>query len=101
MNKDTCSGYLLQKLRSVNSLPDKQLAVTGTDFLFPAATTVSTTLNFAMMFLLTYPNVQTKMQQELDKVVGRDRLPTLDDRARSVDTSVLIKNIIRKRAGLT
>jgi cytochrome P450 len=50
--------------------------------LFPASTTVSSTLNFALAFLLNYPEVQSKMQQELDEVVGRDRLPTLDDRAR-------------------
>jgi cytochrome P450 len=66
----------------INSLPDEQLVVTGSDLLFPVATTVSTTLNFALAFLLNYPEVQTKMQQELDKVVGRDRLPTLDDRKR-------------------
>jgi len=75
--------------------------VIGTDFMFPAATTVSTTLNFAMVFLLKYPEVQSKMQQEMDTVVGRDRLPTLDDRKRSVETSVLIKNIIRNREMLT
>ena len=101
INKRTCSAYLLQRLSSVNALPDEQLAVTGTDLLFPSTTTVSSTLHFALVFLLNYPNVQTKMQQELDNVVGRDRLPTLDDRARSVETSVLIKNIISKRAGLT
>jgi len=82
MNKAPCSAYLLQRLHSINSLPDEQLLVSATDLLFPAATTVSTTLNFAMVFLLKYPKVQTKMQQEMDKVVGRDRLPNLDDRAR-------------------
>jgi cytochrome P450 len=50
--------------------------------MFPASTTMTTTLNFALIFLLNYPEVQTKMQQELDNIVGRDRLPTLDDRAR-------------------
>ena len=75
--------------------------MTGTELLIPANTTVSSTLNFALVFLLTYPEVQTKMQQEMDTVVGRDRLPTLDDRARSVETSVLIKNIIRNIAVLT
>jgi len=101
MNKDTCSAYFLQRIRSINSLPDEQLAVTGTELLIPATTTVSSTLHFAMVVLLNYPEVQTKMQQEMDTVVGRDRLPTLDDRARSVETSVLIKNIIRNRAVLT
>jgi len=75
--------------------------VTGIDLLFPATTTVSSTLNFALVFLLNYPEVQSKMQQEMDKEVGRDRLPNLDDRARSVEISVLIKNITRNRAVLT
>jgi cytochrome P450 len=101
MIKATCSAYVLQRLQSINSLPDEQLVVTGTDLLLPAASAVSTTLNFAFAFLVNYPEVQTKMQQELDNVVGRDRLPNLDDRARSVETSVLIENIIRNRAMLT
>ena len=101
MKKNSYSAYFLQRVRSINSLPDEQLAVTATDLLFPAATTVSSTLNFAMVFLLKHPEVQSKMQQEMDKEVGRDRLPTLDDRARSVEISVLIKNIIRNTAVLT
>jgi len=101
MKKETCSAYLIHRLRSINFLPDEQLAVTCTDLLFPAATTVSSTLNFSMVFLLKHPEVQSKMQQEMDKEVGRDRLPTLDDRARSVEISVLTKNIMRNRAVLT
>jgi hypothetical protein len=66
------------------SLVEQQLHVLGHDYLFPASTTVTATLNFAVAFLINYPEVQTNMQQELDDVVGLDRLPTLDDRARSV-----------------
>jgi cytochrome P450 len=55
------------------------------DYLLPGSTTVTATLSFAVAFLLNYPEVQTKMQEELDTIVGRDRLPTLDDRARSVN----------------
>jgi len=71
-----------EKTEEMSSFSDEQLIVAATDLLFPAVTTVSTTLNFSMVFLLKYPEVQTKMQQELDNVVGRDRLPTLDDRER-------------------
>jgi cytochrome P450 len=66
-------------------LSEEQLRVVCMDYLLPASTTVTATLNFAMAFLLNYPEVQTKMQEELDTKVGRDRLPTLDDRARLVD----------------
>jgi cytochrome P450 len=68
---------------------EEQLHVVGVDYLFPASTTVTATLNFAMAFLINYPDVQTKMQEELDDVVGRDRLPTLDDRMRSVNGDAL------------
>ena len=59
---------------------DEQFHVAGIDYLFPASTTVTATLNFATIFLLNYPEVQVKMQNELDAAIGRDRLPTLDDR---------------------
>jgi cytochrome P450 len=69
----------------MDSLSEEQLHALCLDYLLPGSTTVTATLNFAMAFLLNYPEVQTKMQEELDIKVGRDRLPTLDDRARSVN----------------
>ena len=42
--------------------------------------TTSTTLRWAIAFLTNFPETQTKIQQELDNVVGHDRLPSLDDR---------------------
>ena len=42
--------------------------------------TTSTTLRWAIAFLTNFPETQLKIQQELDDVVGGDRLPSLDDR---------------------
>ena len=42
--------------------------------------TISTTLRWAIAFLANFPEIQSKIQQELDDVVGGDRLPSLDDR---------------------
>jgi len=86
-----------EKTEEISSFSDEQLAVIGTDFMFPAATTVSTTLNFAMVFLLKYPEVQSKMQQEMDTVVGRDRLPTLDDRKRLPYNEAFLREVMRKQ----
>ncbi|KAI0348497.1 cytochrome P450 [Trametopsis cervina] len=44
-----------------------------------ADTTVNAILSFFLAIMIT-PEVQTKAQAELDRVIGRDRLPTLDDR---------------------
>ena len=44
--------------------------------------TMSMSLGFSLLYMLVHPNVQKAVQKELDAVVGRDRSPTLQDRAR-------------------
>lgn len=48
--------------------------------MFPAAIACGHTLNFYFAYLLNYPTVQTNIQEEIDRVVGKARLPNLDDR---------------------
>ncbi|XP_075059830.1 cytochrome P450 1B1 [Mixophyes fleayi] len=43
--------------------------------------TLSTSLQWLIFFLIRYPEVQKKMQFEVDKVIGRDRLPCVDDQS--------------------
>lgn len=42
--------------------------------------TTSKSLGFGFLYMLLYPEVQRKAQEEIDRVVGRDRMPTLNDR---------------------
>lgn len=39
------------------------------------------TFMWAILLLMHYPEVQTKVQQEIDQIIGRDRLPDMNDRA--------------------
>lgn len=48
--------------------------------MFPAPVTIAQTLNYLWVHLVNYPEVQEKVQEEIDRVVGRSRLPNLDDR---------------------
>lgn len=50
------------------------------DFFVAGGETTSTTLRWAVLLLSYHPDVQRKMQEEIDLIVGRERLPTLDDR---------------------
>lgn len=50
------------------------------DFFMAGSETTSTTLTWAMLYMVRYPQVQRKVQEELDTVVGRNRNPTLQDR---------------------
>ena len=42
--------------------------------------TTSTTLRWAVLLLSYFPDVQRKLQTEIDVLVGKERRPTLEDR---------------------
>ncbi|MEE6517777.1 hypothetical protein FKM82_028237, partial [Ascaphus truei] len=59
--------------------------------LFGAGTeTTSTTLRWALLFMLCYPGVQRKVQEEIDRVIGRARSPTMNDQLQMAYTSAVI-----------
>jgi hypothetical protein len=45
--------------------------------------------------MLTHSQVQVKAQQELDSVVGRDRLPEFSDRASLPYVNAILKEVLR------
>jgi cytochrome P450 len=45
--------------------------------------------------MLRYPNIQKKAQDELDSVIGRERLPTFEDRPRLPFIDAVCKEILR------
>ena len=65
------------------------------DLLFAGAETTSTVLNWSLLILTKYPVIQEKIQDELDQVCGRDRLPNLDDRSSLHYTDAVIHEILR------
>ncbi|GAB6023286.1 Cytochrome P450 2 sub R member 1 [Chamberlinius hualienensis] len=58
--------------------------------------TTSTTLQWAFLFLAFEQDAQRKVQQELDKVVGRFRMPSLGDFTQLPYTEALIMEVHRK-----
>ncbi|CAE6484159.1 unnamed protein product [Rhizoctonia solani] len=59
-----------------------------------ADTTVSAISTF-FLAMLHYPETQEKAQQEIDKVIGKDRLPNFTDRASLPYVEALYKEVIR------
>lgn len=53
-----------------------------------------------MLALATYPDVQAKLKEELFRVVGTDRLPTLQDRESLPYLQAVIKEAMRWRPAL-
>ncbi|CAB3239007.1 unnamed protein product [Arctia plantaginis] len=72
-----------------------QLVLTCVDYSFPAASAVQFTLTFLVERLLLQPEIQDKIHEEIDRVVGRDRLPNLDDRRNMPYVEACIREILR------
>jgi cytochrome P450 len=62
--------------------------------LTPTIETVSS-MNSLFLALVLFPQVQRRARAELDVVIGRDRLPTFDDRPRLPYIEALCKELMR------
>ena len=64
------------------SFTDKQLLAVCLDMFVAGSETTTKTLGFALLYLIRNPDIQKKLQEEIDEVIGRERYPTLEDRVR-------------------
>ena len=62
--------------------------------IFAAGTeTTSSTVLWCILHMMAYPEVQSRVQAELDHVVGRNRLPCLDDQDSLPYTSAVLLEV--------
>ncbi|XP_046930367.1 cytochrome P450 1A1 isoform X2 [Lynx rufus] len=61
-------------------LSDEKIVNVVSDLFGAGFDTVTTAISWCLMYLVTSPNVQEKIQKELDTVIGRERQPQLSDR---------------------
>ncbi|KAI5632194.1 cytochrome p450 domain-containing protein [Phthorimaea operculella] len=73
----------------------EQLIMTCVDYMLPTATGGETVLTILLEHIMMHPEVQDKVHEEIDRVVGRERLPTLDDRPSMPYTEACIREALR------
>uniref|UniRef100_A0A7N4PMV6 Cytochrome P450 n=1 Tax=Sarcophilus harrisii TaxID=9305 RepID=A0A7N4PMV6_SARHA len=97
--RDLTDSFLMEieKAKGIpgSSFNFKNLRMVTGDLFFAGMATTSTTLQWALLLLLHHPDVQQKVQEEVDQVIGRDRKPTMKDQAHMHFTNAVIHEVQR------
>ncbi|XP_057633337.1 cytochrome P450 2C42-like isoform X3 [Chionomys nivalis] len=73
----------------------ENLTATLSNMIHGGTETLRTTMRFALLLLLKHPHVTAKVQEEIERVVGRQRSPCLQDRKQMPYTDAVIHEIQR------
>ncbi|XP_035676719.1 cytochrome P450 2D28-like [Branchiostoma floridae] len=69
----------------------RQVFLAGTD-------TTATTLHWAVLFMILHPDIQQKVQQEIDSVLGPNQDPSMEHRSKMPYTEATLSEISRMAA---
>ncbi|KAL4226039.1 hypothetical protein ACF0H5_014027 [Mactra antiquata] len=85
------------KMSSVqtDSLTDDHLVQILSDIFFAGIDTSRFTLYWIINHMIAYPDIQLKVQREIDHVVGKDRLPKMSDRDDLCYTEAVLNESMR------
>ena len=73
----------------------EQLHHSVRDLILGGTETSTTTIRWTFVLLANHPDVQRRLQEEIDSVVPRDRLPSLDDKQKLPYVEAAILKIMR------
>nr|XP_046246526.1 cytochrome P450 2J4-like [Scatophagus argus] len=73
----------------------KNLAVCTMDLFGAGTETTTTTLRWGLLYMIYYPDIQEKVQAEIDTVIGSSRQPSVSDRETMPYTNAVIHEIQR------
>ncbi|EHH20288.1 hypothetical protein EGK_03109 [Macaca mulatta] len=78
-----------------SSFNEENLRIVVADLFSAGMVTTSTTLAWGLLLMVLHPDVQRRVQQEIDNVIGQVRRPEMRDQARMPYTTAVIHEVQR------
>ncbi|XP_064372336.1 cytochrome P450 2J2-like [Dromaius novaehollandiae] len=96
-SRDFIDSYLQEMAKDDHGgcFREENLVACTLDLFFAGTETTSTTIRWALLYMATYPEIQARVQAEIDVVVGQSRQPALEDRASMPYTNAVIHEVQR------
>ncbi|ESK84350.1 cytochrome p450 [Moniliophthora roreri MCA 2997] len=95
MGSSFCS--MLAETREQHGLNDVESSWLAAMVYLAAFETTESTFNWLTLAMIAFPDTQRKAQEELDRVIGRERIPTIDDMDSLPYMRAVVKEVMRWR----
>ncbi|XP_075413039.1 cytochrome P450 2J2-like [Tenrec ecaudatus] len=97
--RDFIDAYLNEMAKytdnTTSSFHEENLICNTLDLFFAGTETTSTTLRWGLLYMAIHPEIQEKVQAEIDHVIGQSQLPTTANRDHMPYTNAVIHEVLR------
>ena len=80
LSSPTCLVEVMLAREEAGEITEAMTCDLSMDMLIAGTDTSAQTVNWFLLLLANRPEIQSRVHEELDRVIGRDSLPTVDDR---------------------